>query len=721
MRTAAFLVAFAAIPAMSQTAGTSQSGVSFRLDVMPVIFRAGCNSGGCHGAASGKDGFHLSLFGYDPGGDYFRITRQVPGRRIDLAKPEQSLLLLKAVGAVPHSGGRRFKPDSAYYNTLLRWIQAGAPDDSQTVPQVTGLTLSPAHFVFSGRAKQQPLQAIASYSDGSTRVVNNLALYFSNNKNAADIDDHGVVTGGKPGDTWVFARFARFTAGAEIAVLSPEPFTWRKIPEANYIDRDIDARLKNLHILPSAPAGDEEFVRRAYLDLIGLLPAPAEFEKFMADRDPQKRKALVDALLARPEFPEVWATKWAEWLKVTGGYYNRKSAYVYRAWLLAQFQANIPLDRFVRDQVASSGSNMLNPPSNLYAMLPDGRYDPKAVAEAFSQVFTGVRIQCAQCHNHPFDRWTQEDYYGLVSFFSGVKSKKGSEFRESFFYNDSSVPTAAHPLDNHPVPPHFPGGPAPQLKEGEDPRAALADWLTSKDNILFRQNMANRVWAQFFGRGIVEPIDDVRVSNPPGNSELLADMGRHLADYNFDMRRLIRDICASQTYQRSTLSNPTNSSDADQFSHQHLRRLRADTLLDSLSEITEVASEFRERPLGTRAGQLYDLADSYFLGTFGLCPRTSVNASDTRLEPTLAQSLHLIAGDTIQTKLERSPVIPKMLAEHRQPGEILDELFIRAYSRKPSAKEKDKLLTLIGGHSDKQTYDDIFWALLNSSEFEFNH
>ena len=704
--------------------------VSFRLDVEPVLFRAGCNSGGCHGAASGKDGFHLGLFGYDPAGDYYRLTQQVVGRRIDLAAPAQSLLLLKATGMVPHTGGRRFKPDSDYYKTLLRWIEAGAPDDAATVPTVTGISLVPDKVVFSGKEKRRPLQVVAKYSDGTTRVVNHLALYLTNNKATADIDDQGTVTAGKRGDTFVFARFAKYTVGAEIIVLPPGKFKWPKLAANNYVDQLVYAKLKNLRILPSAPATDEQFLRRAYLDLIGLPPTEREYKAFFADRSPKKRAALIDTLLGRDEYADVWATRWAEWLKVRSDPNNgatgtdRKAAYGYYEWIRDEMKRNAPLDEFVRAQVAAAGSNLKNPPVNLYTMLPQGQFDPKGVAQDFAQVFTGVRVQCAQCHNHPFDRWTQEDYYGFVSFFTGVKRKVASEAREMYVYDDPNAAPAKHLLDGHPVPAHFLGGDAPEVK-GKDPRTALAAWLTSKDNALFRQNLANRVWAQFFGRGIVDPIDDVRISNPPSNRELLESLGQHLADYNFDARRLIRDICNSGVYQASVAANDSNRDDDSQFSHQRLRRLRADVMLDALAEITETPSEFNESPRGIRAMQLYEgvyRSNNYFLRTFGASNRDSVNASETRLEPTLAQALHMVNGNTLEGKLNRSQVVPAMLKAGKKPAEIIDELFIRALSRKPSEAEAKKMLSLVSANpADKNGYDDVLWALVNSTEFEFNH
>jgi hypothetical protein len=701
--------------------------LSFRLDVMPVFFRAGCNSGGCHGAAAGKDGFHLSLFGYDPAGDYYRLTQQIPGRRIDFAAPEQSLLLLKAIGMAPHSGGRRFKPDSEYYNTLLHWIEAGAPDDAASVPQITGIALVPDKVVFTGKEKSKPLEVVAKYSDGSSREVNNLALYLTNNKTTADIDDKGLVTPGKRGDAFVFARFAKFTTGAEIIVLPPGKFKWPKEPEYNYIDTLIDDKLKNLRILPSAVASDEVFLRRAYLDLIGLPPKPEDYFAFLKDRSRDKRARLIDDLLERPEFADLWAAKWAETLMVRSDNNSafgtdRKAAYEYYEWIHDQIKRNTPLDQFVRGQVAGKGSNLTNPAVNLYTMLPQGQYDAKAVAQDVAQVFTGMRVQCAQCHNHPFDRWTQDDYYGFVSFFTGVKRKVASEEREFYIYDDPNAPPAKHLLDGRPVPAKFLGGESPDVK-GKDPRIALADWLTSKDNAWFRENLANRIWAQFFGRGIVDPVDDVRISNPPSNRELLHALGQHLAEYNFDAKRLIRDICNSRTYQLSEIPNETNKDDADQFSRAHLRRLRADVLLDAIAEVTNTPTTFGQTPAGLRAVQLDEgnrLANNYFLKTFGLCSRESVSASETRMEPTLAQALHLVNGDTVEGKLNRSKVVSDLIADKKSPGEILDDLFIRAVARKPSEAEKKKLMPLVTSN-DKKAYDDVFWALLNSTEFEFNH
>ena len=705
-----------------------QRPVSFRLDVMPVFFRAGCNSGGCHGAASGKDGFRLSLFSSDPAGDYYRLTQQIVGRRVDVAVPERSLVLMKAIGKVPHSGGRRFKTDSDFYQTLLKWIEAGAPDDADNVPVVTGISLVPDKYVFSGKETTKNLHVMAKYSDGTSRDVSNLAIFMTNNKTCADVNENGLITAGKRGDTYIFARFARFTMGAEIMVLPADAkFKWPKVPVNNYIDELVNAKLEKLRIIPSGVAPDEQFLRRAYLDVIGLPPTVAEYEKFM--KNPNRAK-LVDELMERDEFADLWAAKWSETLKVVGETNtsttgaDRKAASIYYQWIREQIRKNTPLDKFVKTQVASTGSNFDDAPVNLYTMLPSGRYDPKDVAQDIAQLFTGIRIQCSQCHNHPFDRWSMEDYYGFVSFFVGVKRKVASEAREVFIYDDINAPPAKHLLDEHPVPARFLGGDAPDVK-GKDPRVALAEWLTSKDNVLFRQNMANRIWQGFFGRGIVEPVDDVRISNPPSNRELIAELGKRLVAYDFDMRKLIRDICASRTYQLTSATTASNRDDETQFSHAPLRRLRADTFLDAISQATSTVTPFGQFPAGFRATQLYEggrKGNHYFLKTFGLTARGTVNASETRLEPTFAQALHLVNGDTIETKLARSTAITDMLAAKKKPEEIIENLYIRSMSRKPVAAEMKRMLALTEGHErDRQTYDDIFWALINSTEFAFNH
>jgi hypothetical protein len=728
----AVVLAGAAYGSDAPVPANAEKAPSFRLDVEPVFFRSGCNQGGCHGAARGKDGFRLSLFSFDPVGDYFRLTQQIPGRRLNFAVPAESLLLMKATGKVPHTGGKLFDENSERYATLLKWVEAGAPDDPDGVAQATEISLSPEAMQFDARGQSQKTKVTAKYSDGTTRDVTRLALFLSNNKSTADIDADGVVTAGKPGATNVFARFAKFTVGAEVIVLPPgKDFVWpAEIKPFNYVDEIVHARLQKLRIIPSAVCTDEDFVRRVYLDVIGLLPKPAETEAFLKNTSPTKRAELVDALLKRDEFADLWAAKWSEVVRVVGDTNNnnsgadKKAALLYHRWIREQFKRNTPVDEFVRAQAAGTGSSFDNPPANYYTMVAPQNFDPKDVAQDTAQVFTGVRIQCAQCHNHPFDRWTQDDYYGFVSFFTGVRRKLAADPREVYVGYDTNAAPAKHPLDNRPMPPKLLGGPLPDTK-GKDPRLAFADWLVSPENAFFRNNWANRVWEHFLGKGIVDPVDDFRISNPPSNRELIDALGSKLAEYKFDLRKLIRDVCLSRTYQLSATVNASNRDDDRQFSHAMLRRLRADVLLDAISQATETVTRFNNQPKGTRAVQVYDSGrrnGSYFLKTFGQATRETVNACENRTEPTFAQTLHEINGNTIQSKLGESTIIPNLIKDKKAPDEIINALYVRALSRQPSAEERQVFAGMVEKTPlDPAPYNDIFWALLNSTEFEFNH
>lgn len=722
----------------TERAQAAEADISFRRDVMPVFFRATCNSGGCHGAAAGKDGFRLSLFGYDPSGDYFRLVEQIVGRRVDVAQPEQSLLLLKATGKVPHTGGKLFDDKSAYYATLLKWIEQGALDDADDVPLVTGIRLEPTAFMFDGPDRTRGMKVLASYSDNSTRDVTALTLFQTNNKNVADVNADGGLKAGASGATDVFARFDKFSVGAEVVVLPQnDRFEWpRDVQPINALDERVQTRLRQLRILPSELCDDETYLRRVSFDLIGLPPTEAEYRRFMADRaespsntDTQRRRErLVDELLKRPEYADLWATKWAAWLKLigdtnSGSGFDHKAAFAYFEWLTKQFRNNVPLDQFVREQVASRGSTFLQPEVNFYTMLPAGNYEAKAVAQDVAQLFTGMRIQCAECHNHPFDRWTMDDYYGFVSFFTGVRRKSASEPREFYIYNDNASLPAVHLLDQRPMPPKFLGGPAPDSK-GKDPRAALGVWLTSPENELFSRNMANRLWAHFFGRGVIEPIDDFRITNPPSNGPLLDELSRRLVEYRFDQKRLIRDIVLSRTYQSSARTNDTNRSDERQFSHAAVRRLPAVMALDAVSAATGVETRFKSLPPGYRAMQVYDSGrrhQDYFLSTFGQSERKTVCASDDVTEPSFAQTLHLINGDTILKKLDRSPVIREAIAAKKSPPEIVEQLFLRTLSRQPTSREQVVFLESAGPAPKPSDYVNLWWALLNSTEFWFQH
>jgi hypothetical protein len=704
---------------------------------MPVFFRSGCNAGTCHGSARGKDGFMLSLFGYDPKGDYMRIVEQMPGRRVNTAVPEKSLLLLKAVAAVPHTGGKVFTPQSAFYKTLRDWIAAGAPDDDASVPETVDVVLSRKSFLFDKAGATDELTVTAHASDGSKRDVTGLARFFSNNPSVVEIDENGRVKATGPGDSNVFARFGRFTVGAEVIVLPPaDGFAWTNPPAVNFIDRLVFDRLEKLRILPSDLCDDETFLRRVTVDLAARLPTVAEYRAFMSDPAEDKRRRKIDELLQSDGFADLWTTIWSEHLRNKGSTFAPnatlpKASDAFQSWIRSQMRSGRPLNEFVAEMVAASGSNISAGPPNFYTMMVNKwNVDPKPLAADVSQLLLGVQIQCAECHNHPFDRWTMDDYYSFVSFFTGIKRISGIEPRERRIFFDTTTEPAKHLVDERPMPARVLGAINP-VPSGTDPRKALAAWLTAPDNKLFRENLANRVWAQLMGRGVIEPVDDVRVSNPPTNPALLEALGSRLAELKFDLRGLVRDICNSRTYQLSVTPNETNRLDTRQFSHARMRRLRADVLLDALSDVTGVPGEFPNFATGTRAvafhprnagGDSRGGSSKEFFHNFGLSPRNAVAASETKKEPTLAQALHLIAGDTLRDRLSRGGIVKGLITEKSGPQEIIEDLFILTLSRRPESDEMQELLTLAAtAPKDPALYEDIFWSLLNSTEFVFNH
>ena len=695
--------------------------VSFRLDVMPVFMRAGCNTGACHGSARGKDGFRLSLFGFDPEGDYFRLTRELGYRRVNLALPEESLVLQKALGAVPHTGGKRFDPSSDYARTLEAWLEAGAPNDPPAVPTVENVEIFPPEMLLEGAGARQQMIARARYSDGSQRDVTPLALFYSNNDNSAPVAANGVVTAANRGEAFVLARFNTKTVGSQAIVL-PAGLSYAPPAAAggNYIDDLVNAKLQKLRILPSEICNDRTFLRRATINITGVLPSEDEYRAFLDDTSPDKRAKLVDRLLEQKAFAEIWAMKWAELLMVRSGGETQtsyKSIYLYSTWLTEQIAGNVPLDQIVRQLLASRGGTFSTPATNFYQI----ERDTLKTAENVAQVFMGVRVQCAQCHNHPFDRWTMDDYYSFAAFFSQVGRKEAEDPRETIIFNSGNG-DVKHPIGGRVMEPKFLGGPKPDCK-GKDRRQVLADWLTSPDNPYFAPSVANRIWAHFFGVGIVEPVDNVRVSNPPINPELYQQLGRKLVEYHYDFKRLVRDICLSQTYQRATETNASNEGDQRNFAHARVRRIQAEMLRDCITQVTETKDKFRGLPLGASAVQIADGATSdYFLTTFGRSPRETVCAGDVRSEPTLSQALHLMNGETVQKKIRGGQVIQRLLAAKKGPEEIIRMLFVRCLSREPEADELDKLKKLVVGESKPaDAYEDIFWSLLNSREFCFNH
>lgn len=679
----------------------------------------------------------LSLFGYDANGDYARVVNDMPGRRVNTSVPDQSLLLLKAIGAVPHTGGKLFSKESDYYQTLLRWIEAGAPDDVGNVPVTAAVQLSTDHLLFEKTQQRAALTVTALASDGSSRDVTKLARFFSNNESVAKIHADGHVTAIGPGDTHVFARFSRFTVGVEVIVLPPaDGFVWPNPKATNFIDELVFDRLQKLRMTPSELCDDETFLRRVTLDLVARTPTVDEYRAFMADKRPDRRARLVDKLLADDAFADFWTDLWAEQLRIIGGNYapvatDVKAADAFYQWIRRQMRSGRPLNEFVGEMVDSSGSNLTNGPVNLYTMLVHKpQFEPKSFAADFSQVFLGVQIQCAECHNHPFDRWTQDDYYSFVSFFTGMKRKPGVEPRERRIYCDLTAPPARHVVDGRPMPARVLGAVEP-VSGGGDPRTALAEWLTSPSNDLFSRNLANRIWAQLLGRGVIEPVDDVRATNPPVNGPLLDALAKRLVEAKFDLRSLVRDICNSQVYQLSTKPTASNQRDTRQFSHAHLRRLRADALMDAVVTATGMPRRFDGFPEGTRAIEYYPrlsgstegptFGDSFF-ATFGRSSRGTVCACETKKEPTLSQTLHMAVGDTVRDRLACRGEIKRLLEQGKSPEQLIEDLFIRTLCRQPTNEERQEMVALVGDTpKDPAAYEDIFWSLLNSTEFAFNH
>jgi len=701
--------------------------ISFQLDVMPVLTSATCNTGSCHGSARGQDGFHLTLYGFDPEGDHFRLTREAPGRRINLAVPEASLLLTKATGEVPHTGGKLIDPDSADYRTLLQWIRDGANYDEGEIPQPTGIEVEPPQLVMKGDDIEIPLTVRATYSDGTDRDVTPLSTFSTSNDNSAPIDEQrGVATSKHRGEAFLLARFHTFTEGAQAIVVPDDlPYTRPELEAANYIDEHVHEKLHKLRIIPSETCSDEVFVRRAYLDVAGLLPTPEERQAFLDDTRADKRARLVDELIDRKEFTEVWVMKWAELLRIRtfrngGNQVSYKAALGYHGWLRDHVADNTPFNEVVRELLAAEGGTFDNPPTNFF----QAEQDVLKLTENVAQVFMGTRIQCAQCHNHPFDRWTMDDYYGFASFFAQVRRKRTEDPRERVVYDARGE--VKHPVTNQNAKPRFLGTATPDDFGNKSRRQALASWLASPDNPWFARNVVNIVWDHFFGVGITNPVDDVRVSNPPSNPELLDALAESFVASNYDLRQLVRDICNSRTYQRSTRTNETNASDERNFSHALIRRLRAEVLLDAISSATETPNKFRGMPLGARAVQIADGAtSSYFLTTFGRATRTTVCSCEVKMEPNLSQALHLLNGDATHNRVQRSPVLKRLLEADTPPLDVIHQLYLRCLGRLPTAEESSHLESFLAkATNDEETQailEDTFWALLNSKEFIFNH
>lgn len=693
--------------------------IRFRNDLLAHLTRSGCNTGKCHGAASGKDGFRLSLFGYDPVGDHYRLTRELNGRRVNLADPENCLLVNKATGEVPHTGGGLIAQGSTAYRKIVAWLAEGAPADPSETPVPTGITVYPTKAVMSKPGLSQQITVYASYSDGTVRDVTDLSVFFSNNDAASTVTENGSAQSTGPGTAFIMARFDEFTGGSALIVRPGTQYEPPAFEPTNEIDQKVFSRWLDLHIKPSEICNDEIFVRRVYLDTIGLLPTAEQTQRFVADVADDKRERLIDELLARDAFLDMWTMKLADLLLIRrANGLSQKGLSRYDAWLREKVKSGVTIDKIVRELIPASGSTFENPPTSYYQT----ETTPQLIAENIAQSFLGMRLQCAQCHNHPFDRWTMDDYYGFTSFVSRVGYKQAKDPREITVY-DAGEGSLEHPVPGREVRPKFLGGDFPQIQPGTDYRQVLADWITSPENTAFSQNLANLLWEQFLGVGIITPVDDVRVSNPPSNPDLLRLLGEKLVAYEFDVRKLARDILNSKAYQLSTQANEWNVWDQRDFSHAQIRRVRAEVLLDCISQVTRTTDRLSGLPLGGRAIEIPDgPSNNYFLETFGRSDRATACSCEVSTAPTLSQALHLLNGETTSGKIEEGGVIDRLIGEGKSPAEIAEMIYESCYSRKPTTIEMAKMSDVFGASKDvRQELVDMFWAVLNSNEFIFNH
>jgi hypothetical protein len=697
--------------------------LSFESDVIPVLTRATCNAGGCHGKAGGQGGLSLSVFGHDPPADHAALTAEARGRRVFPASPENSLFLLKATGTSPHGGGKKIEKDGLHYRRLVRWLREGAVYAAGAPQEVAALEVEPTGRTLALGDTQQ-LRVTAVYADGSRRCVTAEAGYESNAGSIAGVDGRGLVTAGAtPGEAAVLARYMGRVAVCRVTLPRPG-VTFARPAEANFIDKHVWDKLGRLGIPPSGPADDATFLRRVYLDTIGTLPTAAEAAALLADTAPDKRAKLIDALLARPEYSDYWALKWSDLLKVDRDAVTPQGAVAMTRWLRRQFEANRPYDQFARDVVTARGSTAAEGPAALYKSLAA----PEDAAQAVSQVFLGVRIECAKCHHHPSERWGQDDYWALAGMFSGVARKPLPGGGEAVVWAKGAdlgpkVGKAKRAGQTGGVPARPLGAAVKSYPPEEDRRRALADWMTAPDNPYFAAAVANRLWAHYLGRGLVEPIDDLRATNPASNEPLLAALAAHLREVKYDLKAFTRTLLLSRAYQLASTTTPANAADEQNFSHAAVKPLPAEVLLDAVSQVTGVPEKFNGWPAGYRAIQVWDnRMPSYFFRIFGRPVRYSVCECERGTDPSIAQALHLMNAPEITAKLRARTGTARRLADSpAAPAAVVDELFLTALARRPTDAERAKMLAAFADGDRRAAAEDVLWALLNSKEFLYNH
>jgi hypothetical protein len=721
--------------AVPRLGNADEGPLSFVNEVMPVLTKSGCNAGVCHAkAGGGQNGFQLSLLGFEPVDDYEHLVKEGRGRRLNFAAPDQSLLLLKATGTTRHGGGVRMETNSESYAVLRQWIRQGAPLDSNTAPQLVAFEVQPGRGSINRQAQQQ-LTAVAKYSDGRVRDVTSLAVYESNDPAMAEVSDRGLVTIlNRAGNVAVMVRFQGKVAVYSASVMLGAPVEGLPAPK-NFVDEHVFANLKTLGIPPSPPCDDATFLRRVTLDIAGRLPTDSEATAFLASQDVDKRDKVVDDLLRSPDYADYFANKWTALLK------NRRddvsdivSNFAFHAWVRDSLLANKPYDQFVRELLGATGTVIGNPPVAWYKRVKE----PKQQLEDVAQLFLGVRMQCAQCHHHPFERWSQDDYYSLAAFFSQVGRKPSATRGEDLIFHKRGIAVAHNMKTGAPLKPAALGDAIPEIAADEDPRLRLADWLRQKDNPFFAKALVNRYWKHFFQRGLIEPEDDIRDTNPPTNPALLSALEQHFVASGFDLKELVRVITQSRAYQLSELPNEHNLVDRQNYSRFYPRRLPAEVLLDAIDALAGTQTEFTNLPPGTRAVALPDNSynqSSPFLRVFGRPEGESVCECERVQSSSLAQSLHLINAPDIKAKLASPSGRAERLAKDVKPvEEKVRELYLTAFSRAPRPEElktavgylSEVPLTADGKPGDpaqaaRENFQDLIWALINTKEFLFNH
>ena len=693
--------------------------LNFENDILPVLSRYGCNASGCHGKAEGQNGFKLSVFGFDPMADFIALTQEGRGRRLHPTIPANSLLLTKASGGVPHGGGVRIRRNSPPYRMLGEWIEAGTPFGDEADPKVASIEVQPRERSMRMKAQQQ-LRVIATYTDGRKVDVTNYAKFQSNNVGLASVDEFGLTTTlDVPGDVAVMASymgavdvFRVLIPGKRIEGLPSSP------PRLNFVDALVDAKLEKLNIVPAQVCSDSDFLRRAHLDIIGTLPTAIEARRFLSSTDADRRAKLVDSLLQRSEFADYWALKWADLLRVDRLKLGHKQAYEYYRWIRDSFAANKPMNEFAAEVLTSNGPLSDAPSGHLFKVVAN----PGDLASTVSQVFLGIRIECARCHHHPYDRWSQTDYYGMQAFFTQVGFKKHPRGEILTATKNAST---KHPRTGKQVFAHALTTANPETNPEGDRRKLLANWMIAPGNPWFAQNIANRTWAHFLGRGIIEPVDDVRLTNPPSNPALLKALTEEFIREGYDFKQLIRTITRSRTYQLSTKPNESNRRDEQNYSRALFRRMDAEVLLDAVCQTTGVPEKFDGMPHGYRAIQLWDSqVPNYFLKVFGRPARTSPCECERVTEPNVSQVLHVLNSPRVHSKLSHTAgQLARMAREVTDDQRLTEELYLTFFSRMPNDAERNQVLAFLKKQTDnrQQAVEDIAWSMLNTLEFLFNH